>query len=962
MGFTTMFRSARLLFLLALTVFFASCRVQVVVPEGGRVVANSPANTCDESRVCTVNVSDTSFDDTFTAVANNGYVFKGWRKDNRYFCGGSTAPCRLATSGFAGNPHLMALLEGDSRFYLEPVFEPVTVSGSFRVGGMVKGSTTASADSDVNDVNHINITNNTLSTAQSIGNPTTVGGHANTEAYSVKGQTAVGGDKDDYFAVDLVKGQVINLIVSDPDTGDLDLYLFDSAGISAGYSQETSYYEQVTAPGTGRYYVNVYAFQGGSNYVLSIGQAANPNAHAKRSFFPEADFELDHAIVKYNACAKHSCVLQAQSASAIGNNAAAASHPVRVSLNKSTLQSVQSATAKKKVYPKTGLKFTDKRMEKKWETHSKIKQLAAQDDVDYAEPNFIRNTMAVTPNDKYYSYQWHYPMIDLPDAWEVTTGSPNVIVAVADTGVLLNHSDMQGQLVSGYDFVSDVSMSGDGDGMDANPNDPGDSDDNQPSSFHGTHVAGTVAAATNNGQGVAGVAWGARIMPIRVLGTGGGTTADIIAGVRYAAGLSNASGRLPARRADIINLSLGGPGYSAAAQETFDEVYRAGVIVIAAAGNEGNSIPNFPASYDNVVSVSAVAMDGSLAPYSSYGSTVDIAAPGGDSSVDNNGDGYGDGVLSAAGDDSDGTIKQTYSFQNGTSMASPHMAGVVALMKSVNPSLTPAQLDNLIASGALSVEAGSAGRDNYYGWGIVNAYKAVTNAKGDGSQPPGGGDPRSNVSPREIALLGTSATGTFTISNSGSGTLVVNSVRPRDNWLRVTTANVDSHGVGSYTVRVSGTPPQAVSSSAIEIRTNGGNYTLSVLVGQPTAGNNGGNVGVVYFLLVNESSQVVESIGYRPDGSGEYPYQFESVPAGNYFLFAGTDQNNNNLICEPGEACGSYLTMEQPLVIRVGSDISNVDFSVSYQSDVSSQAASAGGVKAAGKGFQLPMNKRKLVK
>ena len=218
-----------------------------------------------------------------------------------------------------------------------------------------------------------------------------------------------------------------------------------------------------------------------------------------------------------------------------------------------------------------------------------------------------------------------------------------------------------------------MTNAGDGGGIDPNPNDPGTS--GQRSVFHGTHVAGTIGAASNNGQGVAGVGWNVRLMPLRVCGTLGCSVFDQIEAMRYAAGLSNSSGRVANPRADIINMSLGGPGFSVAAQNAVNAVRAAGVIVVAAAGNDASSQALYPASYNGVVSVSAVGPNRSITSYSSFGSAIDVAAPGGNLTSDLNGDGYGDGVLSPHADDSSGRLEYEYLFLEGTSMAAPHVAG-----------------------------------------------------------------------------------------------------------------------------------------------------------------------------------------------------------------------------------------------------------------------------------------------
>ena len=226
------------------------------------------------------------------------------------------------------------------------------------------------------------------------------------------------------------------------------------------------------------------------------------------------------------------------------------------------------------------------------------------------------------------------------------------------------------------------SISLDGDGIDSDPEDPGDEMEGR-SSFHGTHVTGTIGAATNNAIGVAGIARNCKIMPLRVLGNGGGLASDIREAIKYAAGLRNGSGKLPSKRADIINMSLGGSSRSDLDQQVINDARNAGVIIIAAAGNYASNAPMYPAAYNGVISVSAVGADKQLAPYSNYGNTIDIAAPGGNMSRDYDGDGHLDGVLSTGGNDASGPIQMVYNFKQGTSMAAPHVAGVVALMKSL---------------------------------------------------------------------------------------------------------------------------------------------------------------------------------------------------------------------------------------------------------------------------------------
>ncbi|MFF8394012.1 S8 family serine peptidase [Streptomyces sp. NPDC016172] len=367
-----------------------------------------------------------------------------------------------------------------------------------------------------------------------------------------------------------------------------------------------------------------------------------------------------------------------------------------------------------------------------------VAQYEADPQVAYVVPDRLNKPTAVTPNDTEYSKQWDLfestAGMNVPGAWDTTTGT-GVTVAVIDTGYVA-HSDLAANIVGGYDFISDTAVSVDGNGRDSNPADPGDwynADEcgqgipASTSSWHGTHVAGTIAAATNNGKGVAGIAYGAKISPVRVLGKCGGYDSDIIDAITWASG-GTVSG-VPANTnvAKVINMSLGGGGAcSSATQSAINGAVNRGTSVVVAAGNENQNVSNAsPANCNNVIAVAATNRAGSRASYSNYGSLVDISAPGGETRTST-----ANGILSTLNSGTKTPSSENYDYYQGTSMATPHVAGLAALMKSANSALTPAQIESAIKANARALPGTCSGG---CGAGLADAAKTVQAVKGGSS-------------------------------------------------------------------------------------------------------------------------------------------------------------------------------------------------------------------------------------
>lgn len=325
-----------------------------------------------------------------------------------------------------------------------------------------------------------------------------------------------------------------------------------------------------------------------------------------------------------------------------------------------------------------------------------------------------------TPNDSRYRSQWSLfesrGGIKADKAMDISHGA-GTVVSVVDTGYIY-HPDLDENRVPGYDFITLESNARDGDSRDADALDEGDYCGGRRSSWHGAHVAGISSAVTDNQSGIAGVAPKSRFQPIRALGACGGMLTDIADSVAWAAGVPVAATSVNLNPGDVINLSLGGGGgCHPYMQAAVDAAVERGSVVVAAAGNDNaNAKLTVPANCNGVITVAATGRDGGKARYSNYGDVVDVAAPGG---------GNGGYILSTI--DKGRTVAQgaTYANYQGTSMAAPHVAGVVALMKAVNPRMTPAQVEQVLESTARSFPK----KCNGCGSGIVNAESAVQAAK-----------------------------------------------------------------------------------------------------------------------------------------------------------------------------------------------------------------------------------------
>ncbi|MDQ7850217.1 MAG: S8 family serine peptidase [Armatimonadota bacterium] len=361
---------------------------------------------------------------------------------------------------------------------------------------------------------------------------------------------------------------------------------------------------------------------------------------------------------------------------------------------------------------------------------------------------------AATPNDPMYTAQWHFPLINLPLAWETTTGGVT-IVAVLDTGIRFDHPDLAGVTVPGFDFFADPD--------DADPTDPGCPTVDPTDFSHGTHVSGTIGALTNNAVGVAGVTWGGAaatmVMPIRILGEdpslsacGVGSYADLAAAITYAAD----------HGAKVISMSLAGAVDSTTVDNAISYARARGVTLVAAAGNGSCGPVSYPARNAQVIAVAATG-NGSppaRASYSNCGPELDIAAPGGDG---------GWFVLSTSWRPYDGFANAYVGFQ-GTSMATPHVAGVIALMISrgwVGPAAIQARLEGT------ATDLGASGKDAEFGSGLVDASAAIGGAAASTRMRAFSGVIDGTTIRRQSDGVEVAGSGAFLITSAQAGTKTV---------------------------------------------------------------------------------------------------------------------------------------------------------------------------------------------
>ena len=826
--------------------------------------------------------------------------------------------------------------------------------------GRISIAPTAAVDSDLNDPGQAPYTvNDDPGRAQSLTTPVLLNGTVNVKGTGPVGNNFVPGDPrdpgdpDDYFRVNLVAGQVVELeFASDPAQSDVDLYLWSADGQRVGRSDGVdSRFECVQVTTSGPYLVNVYAYKGASIYNLRIGAPGSGSACAERT--TAASFNPGELL----ALARSTGTGTTARALVAGIESLGADQP-----GPHLLRLPVAAQARPRAL---GAGSTTPTVLPELQALKHAKRLRDSGAYVYVQPNWVMRPTALLgtypPNDRGYSYQrWHYEQINLPAAMArlAALASPPTqrpLVAVIDDGVVLNHPDLAPQLFSNGRTFASINAAGDNDSASGdNPQTPAD----QPI-FHGTHVAGTIAAATFDNLGGAGVAPMAQILPLRVILPRGALTLDIVQAMLYAAGLPNRSGLVPARRADVINLSLGGDrGCDAAYLDVIGRVRAAGVIVVAAAGNSGNATPvGTPANCAGAIAVGATDARRQLTTYSQTGTPIAVTAPGGDTRQSTTGNGAPDGVYSdLATFDSAGRRQASFGPLQGTSMAAPHVAGVMALMRYLNPAITPAQIDTLLSQGALTDDLGAAGRDPRFGWGLINARKAVDAALASVGTPPPSSGGQVVASPTALDVGSFQSSATLTLQASSSTAERVVSVTSDHPAVTVQATSLDpTTGLGTYTLTIdrsryatAGTHYPKLTVTLSPARS----FTVQLTVVKTASGSAAAtaNFGPVYVLLIDpDTGNVVNDVQATWSG-GRYTWHFDGWTLPRLQVLAGGDLDNDGYICQRGEPCGAYPLLSSngdASVITLAGPRSDLNFEVAPLSGMSPQGLSAGNAAAA---------------
>ena len=772
----------------------------------------------------------------------------------------------------------------------------------YNLTGKVQVAYNSFVDSDVPNTDYTSVANNTPETAQPLSLPAQLVGHASNAT-----------DEWDAYKVVVTENQFIALEIADydsadPTKNDLDLFIVDMNLNIIADSESLKSYEFLTMP-QGEYLIGIRAFAGASKYVLSIGTRFS-QSYSSSVFSSEYDYVDDKLLIQKTE------ILELVQEAALKQSRLLDELGFDHTSNYSTYSYSEKDELldPRKVFKKFSFLGDSSLMSRALTaknpeaiSHAEKRKVIALINANTPEYTILPNIgLSVNrfSSDTYYYRQWHHVANNLDDVLNsIGQNVKDVVVAVVDTGRPeknspayrdINFVDDEMDFLNGFSYQGSIYEGGyDGDGIDSNAYDSTIVREGEFVS-HGTHVASTIASK-NNGIAINGMA--VKVMPIRALSNVGTSPIEgIINAFKYAAGLSNSSGQLPSRPASIINASLGGA--SSEYCSLIQPVLETGIIFVAASGNDargGQSYTMYPASCPGVISVGAYNPDFTRSAYSNFNSSLDISAPGGDWSVlgDSNGDGTPDGVYAWVNNDSLRSI-------SGTSMASPQVAGAIALMKSIQPNLSYDDVSNILANGGMTNDLGLSGRDDQFGHGALDIAKAISSL--------------SNFDPANANTFGSLNQSTYDFGTSsesitmklvkyGTGDLKLISISADNPDGLSQTNSSDAEGFGEYTISLDRSSYEnGTYHNAIYFTFDNNTYTRAYITYNVGPEPPLGSIEVAYMGLIDGSGDMVAT--KKIDlSSGLADFSFVDLKEGPYELVIVTDIDQDDAYCTTGEFC-----------------------------------------------------------
>lgn len=700
-------------------------------------------------------------------------------------------------------------------------------------------------------------------------------------------------DQNDFFQTTLDAGSIIELrsIGAKSDGSDADLYLYDEQLNLIDASLNNDANETINAPATGNYYVEVAHRSGDTiKYTLDFSDADISTS--------SNGFNISGNVIIGEFILSSQSIGVLDSITSLGNILSGSLNGASLlSVNNPEflLNSVLVGFHKARDYQQRRQLIRDAARRATYDSLTFARALQNMLG-GFVEPNLELSTAGLSTNDSAAAYQWAPEQIGVENAWATTSGADHVNVAVIDTGFLVNHPDLEGAFVDGWNFVDDNNNPA------ATP---------QLSLQHGTHVAGIIAARKDNGRDIAGIAPNVKVMPIKIMKPSCvcGSLYDAMQGILWAAGLDNSAGTKAEKPAKVINLSIDLPkSHSNVLADTVSAAANAGSVVVWAAGNNSSRInvtEEHSLKTPGLVVVSASGLYGKMASYSNYGSAIDLIAPGGDSDTNNG----SQRIRSLNGRiNSDGSGSYGASNMQGTSQAAPHVAGVFALMASIWPNFNPTSVESLLEAELLTQDTGVNGRDDYHGFGRIDAQRAVesaANAASNSGNLPHNSTLRLTANPGELNFGGsfTQLAANIEANQNGISPLQV-SYTP--NWVSLRAVDTDASGLGDWLVTID---REQLSSeryeSVVILESEGRRLYLPVSAYGEGYLAQGTGVGKMLVEFLNPQTKRREHfVQAEVDSSDRFSYNTANVSAGDYIIRASSDLDNNGVFCETGEFCG----------------------------------------------------------